>query len=110
MNLEYYLFCKARYENINKEIQSIIDDYDYVISENYCDNFDASNIHFLLQQKYSLINVQQKFADLIYKLQYKINESCSHDFQTDMIDISPDKCENITYCTICGAGKITKNK
>ena len=31
----------------------------------------------------------------------KIQELCPHDFIDDMIDITPDRSEHITYCKIC---------
>ena len=36
-----------------------------------------------------------------------IYNKCEHSFVEDVIDITPDRCQHITYCTIC---EYTKNK
>ena len=35
----------------------------------------------------------------------KIFELCEHEFIDDMIDITPDRSEKITYCGCCGYTK-----
>jgi len=104
MDLEYYLFCKNRYKSINRKIQNMIDDYDTVISEKYLNN-DNFNIHFLIKEKYTLIHIQNILINSINDFQNKINESCNHVFENDMIDISSDRSENIKYCILCGLRK-----
>ena len=68
------------------------------------------NPEFLIQQQYN--NLSEKCVEklnIIKSITKEINvdiyKLCEHNFITDTIDISPEKSQNICYCTICELSK-----
>tara|TARA_Y100000992_G_scaffold289837_1_gene244779 strand:- start:3517 stop:3843 length:327 start_codon:yes stop_codon:yes gene_type:complete len=71
-------------------------------NKNYLENDDK----FLLLNEYyqhlpqasSIIN---KRKDLLTRINLEIEKNCNHVWETDLIDIDPDKSMTIHYCTKC---------
>ena len=91
MSLEYYLFYKNHYE-------SIINNLDNIINSSI-DPIDPMNTFFILEKKQHIIQLKEICDKKILEL------SCNHEFEDDMIDINPERSQNITYCKICGYTK-----
>ena len=95
MSLEYYLFYKNHYEDIIRNLDDIIN---FTLDPSSND-FDSSQNFFLLERKQQVVKLKTECDNKILEL------SCNHNFEADMIDITPDRSQNITYCKICGYTK-----
>jgi hypothetical protein len=87
MSLEYYLFYRNHYE-------SIINNLDDTINS----ELDPCHKIFLIERKEHITKLKTICDN-------KILELCNHEFEDDMIDITPDSSKNIKYCKICGYTK-----
>lgn len=105
MSLEYYLFCRKIYTDIILKLEDILESYE--IMDNYNKeekekglkgariNFEHSNSkNFFVEKKQNIMELKT-ICDVI------INKLCEHEFEEDLIDITPDRSEKITYCKIC---------
>ena len=108
MSLEYYIFCKKNYSKIIINLENIIEIYESNI-QNTCfeENLDINtreifesetNYNFFID-KLSHIKQLKKICD------NNIITICKHEFENDLIDITPDRSDNITYCKFCGYSK-----
>jgi hypothetical protein len=105
MSLEYYLYCRNKYENILTYIESIDDLCSNVINitqnetnlleEQYYDNFLSEMNNNSLMKTKKQIKILKELCDT------KIFILCDHEFVDDIIDITPDKSEKIIYCKKC---------
>jgi hypothetical protein len=109
MSLEYYMFCKEKYEFIIKYLDGIDDLYNDIIIK-------TCNEEPLIEEQYfkiflsdrSLTSLNKKIENIKALKQIcdeKIFELCEHEFIDDMIDITPDRSERIIYCGCCGYTK-----
>lgn len=105
MSLEYYLFCKEKYELMIRYYDGIDELYNDVITHSERNNMNLNEnfnhfymISSLPKAKENLIQLKKNCESHIFKL-------CKHEFIDDLIDITPDKSLNITYCKICGYTK-----
>jgi len=108
MSLEYYIFCKNNYSKIISNLENIIDIYDSIINNTYsqenldintCEIFEPEKDYIFFIDKLSHIKQLKKICD------NKIITICKHEFVHDLIDITPDRSDNITYCKFCGYTK-----
>ena len=107
MSLEYYLFCRKRYDNVINFLKEINYENELFLNETlkldindvrkY--NIDLSN--HIEEYKFDL----KFFIELRNDNEKKIYELCEHDFEDDYIDITPERSEKITYCVICECSK-----
>lgn len=104
MNLEYYLYCRKSYENIIRNLEDIIYNYDCIFDKT--SNKEFGNEEDYLNNKFFFMNKLKYTEDLKNICTQKINELCLHNFVEDYIDITPDVSKQIVYCTIC---EYTKN-
>ena len=106
MSLNYYLLCREKYEYMLKYLEDIHDyifqltnDSRNLLEENYCKLFFIEfNINSLNTTKENIVKLKDICNEIIAKL-------CIHDFVDDLIDITPDRSQHITYCKICGYTK-----
>ena len=101
MSLEYYLCCRKKYYEIIANLDNILEAYDTII---YCiakhDNLELEYIQkikgktFFIEEREYIIKQRNKCNDVI-------NNLCNHEFEEDMIDITPDRSQRIVYCKIC---------
>ena len=68
----------------------------------YCEiRDDGINDEYITEQ---VNEYEKKIIELELTLEHLtqfICHSCEHTFVEDVIDITPDRSQNITYCTIC---------
>ena len=104
MSLEYYLYCKKKYNDIICYIDSIIENYDLInditISEQ---DLDAEHYQIFKPEHNKLFFIDKlKQVEQLKKIcDKKVIELCKHDFVDDLIDITPEKSKYIRYCRIC---------
>ena len=93
MDINYFLSSK-------KKLQKILS-YLNEIKLTYCEIDDGINDEYITEQ---IIEYEKKIIELdltIEHLNQFICHNCEHTFVEDVIDITPDRSQNITYCTIC---------
>ena len=106
MSIDYFLHSKKIYKHIEYHLKDIISLYDEFIelteNEEITNNYNKDeDVRFLKQTKCEYnekIRQIHFFKDYLNK---KIIDMCNHNFVKDSIDISPDKSQNIEYCTRC---------
>jgi hypothetical protein len=105
MSIEYYLYYKKRLENIIKYLEEINNENELIFSSIATLEFDiAENII----QKFNLIENRENFKCKLNNMnrlkqmcECDIYKLCDHEFEEDIIDITPERSEKITYCKIC---------
>jgi len=109
MNLNFFFELKKKNEKLIKQIEEEIIVYDEImgcISDNCEYNYmtiDFLNYYNNLSEKcVEKLNIIKSITKEINVDIYKL---CEHNFITDTIDISPEKSQNICYCTICELSK-----
>jgi hypothetical protein len=95
MSLEYYLFYKKHYEDVINNLDNIINS---TLDTNDSNLLVPYNKIFLIEKKQHIIE-KKTICD------NKIHELCNHEFEDDMIDITPERSQYITYCILCGYTK-----
>ena len=103
MSLEYYLFCKKKYENILLQLDDILGELSLIVYETHMnddnlDLLDHPSISIFIEQKKAIVKVMNIVTE-------KIGEMCVHEFENDTIDISLERSLDITYCKHCGFTK-----
>lgn len=105
MSLDYYLNCRRRYNNIIICLEEIVNNHELIFFETLKLDTELSDIIFdklnLLQDRENLEDKLKYVKNLKNICEVKIHELCNHEFVNDLIDISPDKSQTITYCKIC---------
>ena len=113
MSIKYYLFCREKYQQIISNLDEIINSYkqidDLTINQENINNIEFishelidydNDIHFFIEKRKHILKLKNICIN-------KINKLCLHDFEDDLIDITPDKSINIVYCKTCGYTKPT---
>ena len=117
MEINFFILCKKKYNNMCCYVENIINELDSIIDEaiiisNDNDIIDRINeIHFKTQMS-SIINLKKTYVEEKEKISYLIKECdnniinlCHHEFVDDSIDITPELSQNISYCSLCGYTK-----
>ena len=116
MSLDYFLFCKKRYQTIIQYLDDIIEQYDNIcefstnenlVIENQ-ENEDKDlkwmnpnfNRQLFIAKKYQVIKLLNICDKNIENLSNSMPE-CVHEYIDDYIDIDIDISKKITYCKIC---------
>ena len=94
MSLEYYLICRKSYDKLLQNLEDIINVYNEIDFGNIELSNNKQNLTFFNEKKDKVI----QFKNICNQ---KIMHLCCHEFIEDTIDISPDKSQNIRYCSIC---------
>ncbi len=81
MSLQYYIEQKKIYTQMLVELE-----------RSYYSN--PANVLFFSQKRDELNRLK-------LECEKKVHEQCIHDFETDLIDIDPDRSITIQYCKIC---------
>jgi hypothetical protein len=105
MSLEYYLFSRRQYSDIIKSVDEILGKYELMcvlttaegaaLERDYYDTFKPHENKHLFTEKLRHVQKCKKICE------QKILELCRHVYVTDYIDITPDRSEQITYCSVC---------
>ena len=69
------------------------------------DNLLLQGINTCDETHHALINQKEIHKCLIKQMETCIYQLCNHSFETDSIDISPERTITIVYCTICESTK-----
>lgn len=107
MSLNYYLSKRKMYNNLICNFNSIISEYDNFLQLSL-NNMQNTNdfLNFEISQMKKQKNKMLRYLKHIDRFQIicnnHINTICSHQFENDSIDITPELSQNICYCTICG--------
>lgn len=109
MSLDYYLFCRKRYDNIIRNLEEIINEnnlffnetakLEMEVAENILDELN------LIENREYFKNKLKYFIRLKDICERKIYKLCEHNYIDDYIDINPERSQKITYCTICEHAK-----
>jgi hypothetical protein len=98
MSLHYFLSCKRNYIKIIQKLEYIIetlDDIDYMTISEFSDICYPKNNKIFFTEKI------KHFQDLINNCNNELDHLCCHNFIDDVIDITPERSQSITYCSIC---------
>jgi hypothetical protein len=106
MSLDYYLFCRNSYDVIIRDLQDIInilEEIEEYIKKEHVE--EQTNLDIILANESDnklFFSTRKQHMHLLRNVcNTKIKELCNHNFITDTIDITPDKSQNIRYCSIC---------
>lgn len=102
MSINYFLSSKKKLETILPHLNEI----KLMYSEMYLENFENYSNDFIKRRYIQnlITDYEAKISDVkmeIANFQKIICSICQHTFVEDMIDITPDKSQKITYCTKC---------
>ncbi len=98
MSLNYFLSCKRNYIKIIQKLEYIIetlDDIDYMTISEFSDICYPKNNKAFFTEKI------KHFQDLIDNCNNELDHLCCHNYVDDVIDITPERSQSITYCAIC---------
>ena len=99
MSINYFLSSKKKLQKILSYLNEIKLNYSEMeIKE------ENGNIITCDYIQNNIEEIEDKICEIELTIKY-LNElifnNCEHTFVEDVIDITPDKSQNITYCTIC---------
>ena len=98
MSLHYFLSCKRNYIKIIQKLEYIIETLDDI---NYATICEFSDICYPKNNKDFFTDKIKHFQDLIDNCNNELDHLCCHNFIDDVIDITPERSQSITYCAIC---------
>ena len=98
MSLHYFLSCKRNYIKIIQKLEYIIETLDDI---NYMTISEFSDICYPKNNKSFFTEKIKHFQDLIDICNNELDQLCCHNFIDDVIDITPERSQSITYCAIC---------
>ena len=105
MSLEYYLLSRKKYESITEHLKSVIEHFEDIFSYTAeLDIDECEDIVDIYHPTCHIDHIRSKLncvGHLKNLCERKIKELCVHEFVTDMIDINPERSQNITFCRIC---------
>jgi len=97
-NINYFLFLKKKYEKILYSLIYIDELYEEIITSDETVNEDVEYEIISQKENQNKINHIKKTIEFINE---QIIHTCNHNFIEDVIDISQENSQTITYCTIC---------
>jgi len=97
--IDYFLSLRKKHECILNNLKEIKTTYEEMIS------LGKLFGRYLNSEIKEMSEYEKKIDETNYIIKC-INEKlecvCNHNYIDDIIDISPERSQNITYCTICG--------
>lgn len=104
MSLEYYLYCKKKYDDIICNLEEIIKAYKLINDCTMCEE-NLEDIHYKLlkpsSNSFFFLEKKKVITELRNICDKYIKKLCNHDFEEDYIDIGPERSQKIVYCKIC---------
>ena len=102
MSINYFFSSKKKLETILPHLNEI----KLMYSEMYLENYENYKNDFIKRRYIQnlITDYEAKISEVemeIEHFQKIICSNCEHTFVEDMIDITPDKSQRITYCTKC---------
>ena len=104
MSINYYLFCRDSYNRVINSLEDIINIFEEIDESIKEEKLQLKSDAILLNQSHNKLFFSFKKQDIqVLKniCDKKILEICNHTFIEDTIDITPDRSQNIRYCSIC---------
>ncbi len=105
MSLEYYLLSREKYDVIMEHLKSVIEHFEDIFSYTAeLDIDEGEDIVDIYHPRCHSDHIRSKLkcvGHLKNLCERKIRQLCVHEFVTDMIDINPERSQNITFCRIC---------
>jgi hypothetical protein len=104
MSINYYLFCRESYNRVIHNLEDIINIFEEIDESIKEEKLQLKSDTILLNQSHNKLFFSFKKQDIqVLKniCDKKILEICNHTFIEDTIDITPDRSQNIRYCSIC---------
>ena len=98
MSLHYFLSCKRNYIKIIQKLEYIIETLDDI---NYATICEFSDICYPKNNKDFFTEKIKHFQALIDNCNNELYHLCCHNYIDDVIDITPERSQSITYCAIC---------
>jgi len=105
MEIDTLLKMKNSLEIFKSAINEVVNVKTYINGTNTNTNTNTNDniinkYNFFFNDNF-LIYLTQDIEKIIGEIINKINITCEHDIITDYIDIFPDRCLPINYCTKC---------
>ena len=106
MSIDYFLQSKHIYKQIEYNLKEIIELYKEFIEltesqENIVKYSKEQDIQFLIKTKEEYNEKVKNIGFFKDFIKQKMMDCCQHNFVKDEIDISPEKSQQIEYCSIC---------
>ena len=101
MTPDVFFLFKKRLNAIKYNLLEITSIYDDIISKNEIYDMSSSEMLEISKIKEKYEREIEDINTLIKVANEKMVSCFQHEFVKDTIDISCDKSQNITYCTIC---------
>jgi|688.fasta_scaffold1836586_1 hypothetical protein len=98
MSLNYFLSCKKEYIKVVQHLECIVQTLDTI---HYISLNEIPNSYNQENNKSFFTYKIKHFKDLIDNCNNNLHNLCCHNYVDDTIDVDEDRCQNITYCTIC---------
>ena len=101
----YFLYLKNKYTTILQNLNEICNSYEEIIENDQQMEPYLNDTELLNNQDMTELNLYknqiQNTKKMIDNINLLIQYNCCHNYISDLIDISPDTSQYITYCTIC---------
>ena len=97
MSINYFLSSKKKLQ----KVLSYLNEIKLTYCEIEMERDDSINDEYIREQ---INEYETKIVELELTIEYLtqfICHNCEHTFVEDVIDITPDRSQNIKYCTIC---------
>ena len=104
MSINYYLFCRESYNRVIHNLEDIINIFEEIDESIKEEKLQLKSDTILLNQSHNKLffcSRKEHINFLKNVCDKKILELCNHNFIEDTIDITPDRSQNIRYCSIC---------
>jgi hypothetical protein len=101
MTPDVFFLFKKRLNAIQYNLLEITSIYDDIISKNEIYDMSSSELLEISKIKEKYEREIEDINALIKGANEKMVSCCQHEFVKDTIDISCDKSQNITFCSIC---------
>lgn len=106
MSIDYFLHSKHIYKQIEYNLKEIIELYEEFIEltknqENVVKFDKELDVQYLIKAKEEYNQKIKQIGFFKDFIKQKLMDCCEHHFVKDVIDISPEKSQQIEYCSIC---------
>ena len=109
MDINYFLFCRDKYDKIIESLDIIIENLDGIdfLTDRYVPDEITNTYEIFTKPINNNIFLEKKlyFQYLKSECLKQIFLLCEHEFIEDTIDIDPDKSKSISYCKYCDSSE-----
>jgi len=97
MDINYFLSSKKKLQKVLSHLNEIKLSY----CEIQIERGDFINSEYIHDEIYEYEKKISELELIIENINQIILSNCEHTFVEDLIDITPDRSQHITYCTVC---------